>query len=256
MNEFLDLPQRPNKPRQTGLTCLIDNGVSTQFYSDVLESHSGLVDFVKFGWGTGLVTKDLQKKIDIAHKHNVNYFFGGTLFEKAFLQNKVDAFISYCKNHGAQYVEISDGTVEIPLNQRTELIQKMSEDFKVITEVGYKDGERSQEFHPSQWIKYIESDLKAGATKVITEARESGTSGICRSNGEVRYGLIEEILASGLDLTRIIFEAPNKNLQTYFLRKVGFNVNLGNISFHDVIGLETLRLGLRSDTLSLFEPHL
>ena len=253
MNQFLSLPERPEKPRSIGITNLLDNGVPMRFFRDVVESHCEYIDLIKFGWGTSLVTKDLQKKIEICLSNNIFYYFGGTLFEKAYVQKNIDGFLKFCESQKVEYIEISDGTIEIPMADRMNLIKDFKKNFRVMTEVGYKDHIRSQELNPSKWIEYMRNDFEAGAEKVITEARESGTSGICRSNGEVRYGLVEEILNSDLNISDVIFEAPNKTLQTYFLQKVGSNVNLGNISFHDVIGLETLRLGLRSDTLTLFE---
>ncbi len=245
------LPERTSKPRNRGLTIVLDNGVPTNYFEDMIASTGRFVDLVKFGWGTALVTDQLERKITCLHDHGVDYFFGGTLFEKFYSQRKVDAYYDFCASHGCRFVEISNGTVNLPNPDKARFITQFARDFSVLSEVGYKDNERSLNLSPSRWIEYIEEDLAAGALKVITEARESGTSGICRPDGEVRYGLIEEIIASRIDSEDIIFEAPNKALQTYFIKRLGANVNLANIALQDAIGLETLRLGLRSDTLLL-----
>lgn len=250
---FLDLPEREQIPRDNGLNILIDNGLATQYFCDVISSHSLLIDTVKFGWGTALITKDLEKKIAHLQRNNIRYFFGGTLFEKALVQNKVDEFHQFCLDHKVNHVEISNGTISLSNKEKARYIKEFSKTFNVLSEVGSKDDIKSQQMHPQKWIEYMHEDLEAGASKVITEARESGKSGICRSNGELRYGLIEAILDSNLQLNNIIFEAPNKSLQTYFIQKIGCNVNLANLAFNDIIALETLRLGLRSDTLETFE---
>ncbi|HEY7356538.1 MAG TPA: phosphosulfolactate synthase [Ktedonobacterales bacterium] len=248
----LALPERPAKPRARGLTLVIDNGVPLSHFADVVESMGALIDLVKFGWGTSLVSPMLERKIACLRAHEIEFFFGGTLFEKFLSQSLLDDYRAYCQQHGCHYVEISNGTIDLSNAEKARLIGTFAYDFHVLSEVGYKDSERSLHLPPTQWVNYIKQDLAAGAEYVITEARESGTSGICRSNGEVRFGLIEEILASGIDSNRLIFEAPNKELQTYFIRRLGSNVNLGNIAMQDIIPLETLRLGLRSDTLLTF----
>lgn len=250
---FLNLPDREPKPRRKRLTCLIDNGVPSSYYQDVVESHGQLIDFIKLGWGTSLVTKDLKKKISIARDHKVDVFLGGTLFEKCYHQNKLKELCQLNKDLGLEFMEISNGTIEMTHTQKASLIRQYSKDFRVISEVGYKDSDRSLEMAPSEWIEAIRADLEAGAHHVITEARESGTSGICRSDGELRFGLITDIFKAGIDPDKLIFEAPNKSLQVYFITRVGPQVNLGNIAMNDVIGVETLRQGLRSDTLLTFE---
>lgn len=250
---FIDIPKRELKPRDYGLTILIDNGFSTNFFTDVIESHSEFIDFVKFGWGSALVTQDIDLKIEVLKEYSIDFFFGGSLFEKSLLQNRLDEFHNFCKDKGAKYMEISNGTIDISNSEKAKFIKEFSKDFTIFSEVGYKDSLKSQELHPKKWIEYMREDLEAGAKRVITESRESGKSGICRANGEVRYGLIEEILESEINIRDIIFEAPNKSLQIYFIEKIGSNVNLANISFNDVISLETLRVGLRADTLETFE---
>lgn len=253
MEGFLDLVSRSIKPRRNGLTLLIDNGYPLNYFSDVVVSHGHLIDYVKFGWGTAYITKDIHQKIDVLAKHNIKFFLGGTFFEKAYVQKKIDKFVKYVQSLGGQVVEVSNGTVPITNTEKAAFITELSSDFEVLSEVGYKDNARSQELRPAKWIEFINQDLKAGASYVITEARESGRGGVCRDNGELRYGLIEEIIHSGINLKQIIFEAPKRALQIYFIKQVGYDANLANIAFDDIIGLETLRLGLRADTLLIRE---
>jgi phosphosulfolactate synthase len=211
---------------------------------------------VKLGWGTALITADLREKIGFAQSHGIPIFFGGTFFEKAFLQGELDSFTELCRELDIKYVEISNGTVDLSNREKARYISRFAAEFTVLSEVGYKDQERSRELAPKSWIEFIREDLDAGAARVITEARESGKSGICRENGELRYGLIAEILDSGILADDLIFEAPNKELQVYFIRKLGANVNFANVAADDVVSLESLRLGLRSDTLELFEKTI
>lgn len=248
----LTLPRREQKSRTNGLTVLIDNGVPTAWFKDVISSYEPFIDYVKFGWGTSVVTPQLKEKIVHLQQSNVDYFFGGTLFEKFYHQNKVDDYMDFCRHYECKRVEISNGTVDMSNREKADYIARFSEHFTVFSEVGSKDSEVSLNLSPARWIEFIQEDLNAGAFKVIMEARESGTSGICRSNGEIRYGLIEEVMESGVDISKILFEAPNKDLQTYFIGRVGPNVNLANVAFTDIASLETLRLGLRSDTFLLY----
>lgn len=250
---FLELPFRDIKPRNHGLTILIDNGIPTKQFIDVIDSHGEFIDLIKFGWCTSLITKDLDKKIEYLRANNLDFYFGGTLFEKALQQRKVDALYNYFKRWGCKYVEISNGTIDLSNKVKAEYISDFSQEFEVFSEVGYKDTQRSMNLTPETWIEYILEDLEAGAVKVITESRESGQSGICAADGSVRCDLIDAIFNSEINLENLIFEAPNKALQVYFIKQLGANVNLANIPFKDVIGLETLRLGLRSDTLNLFQ---
>ncbi|MHA2364607.1 MAG: phosphosulfolactate synthase, partial [Candidatus Hodarchaeales archaeon] len=223
------------------------------FFSDVIESHNEIIDIIKFGWGTSVVTKDLEKKVTLAHSNDIEVFFGGTFFEKALIQDKIDDYRSFCKEIKCDYVEISNGTIPLSNADKSEYISEFSNHFKVLSEVGYKDTQKSLELNPAKWVEFIKQDLDGGAIKVILEARESGKSGICRGNGELRYGLIEEILSIITDTDKLIFETPNKPLQVYFIKKIGPNVNLSNIAFSDTVALETLRLGLRGDTLMFYE---
>ena len=253
---FLQLPNREAKPRKHGMSILIDNGVPTQHFFDVVSSYSDLIDFVKFGWCTSLVTKDIGRKIEYLLLNGIKFYFGGTLFEKALQQRKLDSLYSYFRGWRCQYVEISNGTIDLSNRDKAKYISDFSKEFQVFSEVGYKDTEKSQKLAPEKWIEYIIEDLEAGAVKVITEARESGRSGICSKDGSINCEVIQKILNSGINFNKLIFEAPNKPLQVYFIQELGANVNLANIPFDDVIGLETLRLGLRSDTLNLFEGVL
>lgn len=250
---FLDTPNRSDKPREHGLTSLIDNGVPTRYFIDVIESKGHLIDVVKFGWGTALVTKDLEQKIDCLVEHDVKYYFGGTLFEKALSQKKLDAYYNYLKRHNCELMEVSDGTLHISREDKARHIADFSREFYVLSEVGKKDAEEADHMPISQWIDEILGDLVAGAKKVILEARESGKSGICDSMGNLRKDLVAGVANSNFRLSDAIWEAPNKALQAELIATLGPNVNLGNIAFDDVIGLETLRLGLRSDTFSLFD---
>lgn len=251
--DLFDLPERDDKPREHGLSAVLDGGEPLGRFTDVIDSHHQLIDLVKFGWCTGLISSDLEEKVDILNDRGIAFHFGGTLFEKAVLQDRVDAFRDFCREVGAEYIEISNGTIDLSNDEKADYIRQFSDEFQVVSEVGYKDAQRSLELHPAKWIEFIKQDFEAGSDKVITEARQSGKSGIVRADGEVRYGLITEIVTSAIDIDDLIFEAPNKSLQVYFIKKLGPNVNLGNIALEDIVGLETLRLGLRGDTLLDFE---
>jgi phosphosulfolactate synthase len=222
----------------------------------VLSSYSGLVDFVKFGWGTSVVSSCLKEKIKFAHDCNVRVFMGGTLFEKCLVQGKLLEFTQLLSSLEVEWLEVSNGTIDLPNIEKAKYISALSQDFNVLSEVGYKDSERSLELSPIKWVEYINQDFSAGSKYVITEARESGTAGVCRPSGEVRVGLINELSEAGLPIEKLIFEAPNKKLQHYFISQFGHNVNLANIAFSDVIALETLRLGLRGDTLLASEDWI
>ncbi len=249
----LTLPDRATKPRKNGLTIVIDNGLPPGYFEDLVEGAGEFFDLVKFGWGTSVVSGSLERKTACLRERGIDYYFGGTLFEKFYAQGQSDAYAAFCARYGCRYIEISNGTVALSGHAKTGLVRRFARDFHVLSEVGYKDSERSLRMPPAEWIAHIREDLAAGAERVITEGRESGASGVFRADGEPRFGLIEEIIASDLDFNQVVFEAPRKDQQTYFIRRLGANVNLANIAPADVIGLETLRLGLRSDTLLAFD---
>jgi phosphosulfolactate synthase len=249
----LQLPERAAKPRSSGITMVVDGGLPTRYFEDVVESGAEFLDFVKFGWGTALVTKDLRDKIAVLDNAGVKFYFGGTLFEKFVLQDGLDDFRQLCQKYACRFVEVSNGTIDLTNTEKAGYIRKLSDEFQVISEVGFKDAERSENLPPSRWIECIHEDLDSGAVLVTLESRESGRSGICRPNGELRFGLIEELLTSGLQQETLMFEAPSTDLQSYFVKRIGPDVNLGNVAATAVLGLETIRLGLRSDTLLRFE---
>lgn len=250
---FLDLPDREAKPRRQGLTMVIDNGIPQGAFADGITSGAPYIDVVKFGWGTALVTPDIERKLDMLRGQGISWYFGGTLFEKFARQDRFESFLTLCRLCDCRYVEISNGTVEMPSEEKAAFIRRAAEEFEVFSEVGFKDAGRSSALTAAQLVDAVRSDLRAGATKIITEARESGRSGICRPDGTPREDLVDALMDSGVDVGRILFEAPNKELQTHFVKLIGPNVNLGNVAPADVIGLETLRLGLRSDTLLHFD---
>jgi phosphosulfolactate synthase len=249
----LHLPRRASKPRDDGLTMVIDGGIPLWYFTDLVSSAAEYIDFVKFGWGTAVVTSDLRAKIRVLDVNNVGFYFGGTLFEKYVLQGRFDDFRRFCQLHSCRHLEVSNGTIPMSNSEKASYIRKLADDFTVVSEVGFKDPARSEQLPPSAWVEYISEDLEAGASLVTLEARESGKSGICRPDGALRFGLIEDVLASGISQENLLFEAPTTALQTYFITRIGPDANLGNVPAQAVIGLETLRLGLRADTLTAFE---
>jgi phosphosulfolactate synthase len=252
-NTTLSLPEHAAKPRTCGLTMVIDGGVPLGQFSDQIALGAEYIDFVKFGWGTSVVTNCLREKIAVLDSHGIEFYFGGTLFEKFVLQNRFDDYRRFLEEYSCRHVEVSNGTIELPNIEKAGYIRKLAPDFTVVSEVGFKDPGRSEMLPPSEWVASIKEDIEAGASIVTLEARESGSSGICRPDGELRYGLIEDVLTAGIDGGRLLFEAPNTALQAHLITRIGPNVNLGNVPAQGVIGLETLRLGLRSDTLTTFE---
>ena len=243
---FLDLPQRPGKPRLEGLTHVIDKGLNLREIEGLFDTAGQFVDIVKFGWGTSYVTNNLEKKIALYRSFETPVVCGGTLFEVVYARDRIDDFKSWLVEHRFAHVEISDGTLDIPRARKLELIDDFARDFTVLSEVGSKDPDVV--FAPYQWVEWIKEERDAGAWKVITEGRESGTAGIFRKDGDMRTGLIDEI-AHEVSIDDVIFEAPAHDAQAWFVRRFGPDVNLGNIPPEEVIPLETLRLGLRADTL-------
>ena len=227
-----------------GLTHVIDKGLGARAWEDVLEVAGDHISIVKLGWGTAAVTQNLERKLEVLQAKPV--VIGGTFFEVVYAKDRLDDYKSWLNGLGITHVEISDGTVEIPRERKLELIADFARDFTVLSEVGSKDS--SVEYTADEWVQWLNEELAAGAWKVITEAREGGTAGIFRKDGDMRTGLIDEI-AHELDFHDIVWEAPTKASQAWFVKHFGPDVNLGNIPPEEVIPLETLRLGLRGDTL-------
>ena len=230
--------------RDGGLTHVLDKGLGPRGWEDVLEVAGSTIDIVKLGWGTAYVTENLKRKLDILKDKRV--VIGGTFFEVVYAKGKLDEYKQWLTSLGIDHVEISDGTVDIPRERKLELIADFARDFTVLSEVGSKDSEVV--FAPYEWVEWIKAEKEAGAWKVITEAREGGTAGIFRPSGEMRTGLVDEI-AHSIDFHDLVWEAPTKSSQAWFIKHFGPEVNLGNIPPEEVIPLETLRLGLRGDTL-------
>jgi len=228
---------------------VIDRGLSIAEVDGLLEVAGGCVDVVKLGWGTALVSANLHPKLERYAAHGIPVVLGGTLTELAIRQGRVDGLIAWLRELGLRHVEVSDGTIALDATVKRELISRLAREFTVLAEVGSKDADFIMA--PYVWVEQIERDLDAGAWKVIAEARESGTAGIYRADGEVRTGLIDEI-AHAVDIERLIFEAPLRAQQVWLLKRFGTECNLGNIAPGDVLSLETLRLGLRSDTVERF----
>ena len=245
-NSFLDVPIRDGKPRSRGLTHVMDKGLNLREIEGLFDTAGEYVDIVKLGWGTSYVTNNLEKKIALYRSFATPVVCGGTLFEAVYAQDKVDEFKAWLEHFRFSHVEISDGTIEIPRERKLELIADFARDFAVLSEVGSKDAEVV--FAPYQWVEWITEELDAGAWKVIAEGREGGTAGIYRPTGELRTGLVDEIEHS-ISFHDLIWEAPTKSSQAWFVKHFGPEVNLGNIPPDEVIALETLRLGLRADTL-------
>jgi phosphosulfolactate synthase len=247
--DFLDVPDRCAKPREQGITHVIDRGLSIAAVDGLIETVGDSVDIVKLGWGTALVTANLKPKLERYAAHGIPVVLGGTLTELAIKQGRVEGLTAWLHELGLRHVEISDGTIALEPDVKSYLIRQLSREFTVLSEVGSKDADFIMA--PYVWVEQIERDLQAGAWKVITEARESGTAGIYRADGEVRTGLIDEI-AHAIDPDKLIFEAPRREQQVWLLHRFGGECNLGNIAPEDVLSLETLRLGLRSDTVERF----
>ncbi|MFZ0666618.1 MAG: phosphosulfolactate synthase [Acidimicrobiales bacterium] len=248
----LMLPNRSSKPRRQGLTVVIDNGAPLGVFKDAISSAKELIDLVKFGWGTALVTPRMREKTSHLRQCGIGYFFGGTLFEKFAEQGLIEEYMALCRQWGCDYMEISDGTVHMSSRTKSSSIERASRDFVVLSEVGYKDPARCESLTGNDWRSFIERDFDAGASFVVTEARESGRGGLCDAAGALRGDIVEEIIGS-VDVRHLVFEAPTKELQTFFVTRIGSDANLANIALNDVIGVETLRLGLRSDTFLHFE---
>src|SRR5678815_2577968 len=243
------IPDRHQKPRTAGITMVMDKGLSineTQNFLSVSRPH---VDIVKLGFGTSFVTPNLKDKLEVYSSYDIPVYFGGTLFEAFLIRNQFNDFINICKEFNITLMEVSDGSITIPHAEKCGYIEKLTKYGTVLSEVGSKDA--AHIIPPYKWIELMKAELEAGATYVIAEARESGNVGIYRGSGEVREGLVQEILTQ-ISGEKIIWEAPQKEQQLYFIELLGCNVNLGNIAPTEVIAMEAMRIGLRGDTFHLF----
>lgn len=250
MNYHLkNLPERTIKPRQYGFTMAMDKGLSLKEVEDFVSMCSDYVDIVKLGWATSYVTPNLKEKIKLYHDAGLPVYLGGTLFEAFIVRDQFEDYRRVLDKYGLSFAEVSDGSIELDHEKKCEYITKLADQVTVLSEVGSKDEEKI--IPPYQWIKLMQAELDAGAWKVIGEAREGGNVGLFRSTGEVRSGLVQEILTK-IPFEKIIWEAPQKAQQVWFIKLLGANVNLGNIAPNEVIPLETIRLGLRGDTFNHF----
>ena len=246
MLEFLNnIPKRPAKPRSNGLTMIMDKGLSLNEAENMIVLKSELTDIVKLGFGTSLLTRNIDKKISLYREAGIDVYTGGTLFEAFIVRNQLDDFYRLMDKLKLEMVEVSDGCIQIEHEKKCELIHQLSKDFKVISEIGSKD--ESLTIEDDKWVSYMKKELEAGSWKVIAEAREGGNVGMFETDGEIKEQLIKKITKE-IDESNILWEAPLKKQQVWFINELGANVNLGNISPNSIISLECLRLGLRGDT--------
>ena len=243
------IPERNKKPRDNGITMIMDKGLSIEEAKNFLSIAHPHIDILKLGFGTAFVTPNLEEKIQVYQSYDIPVYFGGTLFEAFLIRNQFNEYIEVCKKYDISYMEVSDGSITIPHAEKCGYIEKLTKYGTVLSEVGSKDAEHI--IPPYKWIELMKAELNAGSAYVIAEAREAGNVGIYRGSGEVREGLVQEILTQ-ISEEKIIWEAPQKDQQLYFLELLGCNVNLGNIAPSEVIPLEAMRIGLRSDTFHLY----
>jgi phosphosulfolactate synthase len=241
-----NLPDRTEKPRAKGITLVLDKGLSVRQAEDFCQAASSYTDIVKLGWGTSYVTQNLKEKLAVYANADIPVYLGGTLFEAYVLRNQLEDYLELLDKLHINYAEVSNGVIWLSDKRKLDIIEKMSQSVNVLSEIGSKNPDDI--IPPYKWVTMIQNELEAGAWKVICEARESGNVGVFRPNGEIRSGLISEI-SDQIPFEDLIFEAPKKEQQVWFIKKFGSNVNLGNIPPAEVISLETLRLGLRGDTL-------
>ncbi len=247
--DLLELPARSAKPREVGITHVLDRGLSLAAVDGLVEVAGPSIDLVKLGWGTSLVTGNLEAKLERYRAHGISVVLGGSLTELAIAQDRLEQLVAWVKELGLAHFEISDGTIALEHSRKLAMIERLAHDFTVLSEVGSKD-DTGAITPPYLWVQQMRDELAAGAWKVIAEGREAGTAGIFRPTGEVREGLIDEIVHE-IDSARILFDAPRKDQQVWFVRRFGPDVNLGNIPADEVLALDTLRLGLRSDTMGV-----
>ena len=243
------MPQRTAQPRTYGITMVMDKGLSVEEAKNFVSVAGPHTDIVKLGFGTAYVTPNLREKLEVYRSNNIPVYFGGTLFEAFLIRNQFDDYIAMCKDFGISYMEVSDGSIDIPHTEKCGYIEKLIKHGTVLSEVGSKDA--AHIIPPYKWIELMSAELNAGATYVIAEAREAGNVGIYRGTGEVREGLVQEILTQ-IPAEKILWEAPQKAQQLYFLELIGCNVNLGNIAPSEMIALESMRIGLRGDTFTFY----
>jgi phosphosulfolactate synthase len=246
------IPHRPEKPREKGLTMMMDKGLSVRQTEDFIESAGNVTDVIKFGFGTSLITNRLEDKIKLYKEAGVRPYFGGTLFEAFIARGRFDDYQKFIDKMGLDLCEVSDGSIIIPQDEKCEYIRKLAKNFTVFSEVGSK--EEGMIISPGKWVRMMTNELDAGSWKVIAEGRESGSVGIFRRNGQPHTVLINKIIAK-VKPEQILWEAPVKTQQVWFINLFGENVNLGNIAPHEVIPLECLRLGLRGDTFFNYLPE-
>ncbi len=245
------LPKRSAKPRTVGITMSMDKGLSTRQAEDFVDVGGDLIDVIKLGFGTSYVTPNLENKLAVYRAAGIPYYFGGTLFEAFVIRDQVDDFCRMAENYKVSYIEVSDGCIEISRERKCGLIKELSKNFQVLSEVGSKDS--TVVIPPYKWAQWMNEELEAGSWKVIAEARESGTVGVFQKSGETRTGLVDEI-AHYVPNEKILWEAPQKSQQVWFINMFGSDVNLGNIAPHEIIPLEALRMGLRGDTFFNWLP--
>ncbi|GIN21251.1 MAG TPA: phosphosulfolactate synthase [Bacillus bacterium] len=250
--EFLDLPERTSGKRTYGITSIVDFGVPLNELENILLDYGHIIDIAKMGIGSAYVTPNVERKVNLYKKYDIQPYCGGTLFEKAYYQNKLTEYTHYLRNLGIEWIEISNGTIDIPLNDRLNLVLQLKNDFHVIAEVGSKDA--NKHMSTSDWVEEIRCLLESGCQYVITEGRDSGTSGIYDKTGLIKSELVDELLKE-IDFNKIIFEAPLPKHQMYFINEIGPNVNLGNVKLSDVLILEAQRRGLRCETFFLEETE-
>lgn len=246
------IPTRELKPRNAGQTMVIDKGLTCVEAQGLVEDQGDLIDYMKIGFGTALITKNIKKKLDIYKAAGVTPYFGGTLFELFIVRNQFNEYQKFLDSYGISVSEVSDGSMDMDHDAKLGYIRELSKNFTVISEVGSKDA--NVVITPEEWITQMKSELDAGSVKVITEARESGTIGIFNKDGSPNKTLIDTII-NNIDITKVMWEAPLKAQQALFIKLLGYNVNLGNIATNEVIALEALRLGLRGDTFYQFLPE-
>jgi phosphosulfolactate synthase len=245
------IPDRTAQPRQSGLTIISDKGLSIAETENLLSVASMHIDMVKLAFGTALVTPSLKEKIELYQSYNMPVYFGGLLFEAYLIRNQLNDYIKLMETYDLNYIEVSDGAINISHQQKCEYIKKFSQLGTVISEIGSKDKDKVKITPPYKWIELMQAELDAGSRYVIAEAKETGDVGLYRNSGEVREGLVQEILTK-ISADRIIWETPLKDQQFYFISILGCNANLGNIAPADVIPLEAMRVGLRSESFDLF----